>query len=130
MLRLRQQEIASEWDAIETTLQDNTFWMFLHDENYDRPTRIDFIFDLIRQENSLQLEAQELAQIGTDQYQTFRYFYAYFKNKGRVDIEICWGKIKQYFQAFCEWYDDAELYHYIVFLLVYATPSLNKLIKE
>lgn len=130
VLRLRQQEIASEWDAIETTLQDNTFWMFLHDENYDRPTRIDFIFDLIRQENSLQLEAQELAQIGTDQYQTFRYFYAYFKNKGRVDIEICWGKIKQYFQAFCEWYDDAELYHYIGFLLVYATPSLNKLIKE
>ena len=130
VLRLRQQEIASEWDVIETTLQDNTFWMFLHDENYDRPTRIDFIFDLIRQQNALQLGGNELAQVGTDQYQTFRYFYAYFKNKGNVDIEFCWGKVKQYFQAFCEWYSDSELYHYIGYLLVYSSPSLNDLVKK
>lgn len=72
----------------------------------------------------------ELAQVGTDQYQTFRYFYAYFKNKGTVDIELCWGKVKQYFQAFCEWYGDSELYHYIGFLLVYSSPSLNDLVRE
>lgn len=130
VLRLRQQEIASEWDVIETSLQDNSFWMFLHDENYDRPTRIDFMFDLIRQQNALQLEESELAQVGTDRYQTFRYFYAYFRNKGKVDIEFCWGKVKQYFQAFCEWYDDSELYHYIGYLLVCSSLSLDDLVKE
>lgn len=130
VLRLRQQEIASEWDVIETSLQDNSFWMFLHDENYDRPTRIDFIFDLIRQQNALQLGESEIAQVGTDRYQTFRYFYAYFRNKGKVDIEFCWGKVKQYFQAFCEWYDDSELYHYIGYLLVCSSLSLDNLVEE
>lgn len=45
-IKLRQQEIASEWDRIEYALQNDEFWMFLHDEEYDRPTRIDFILDL------------------------------------------------------------------------------------
>ena len=52
-LRLRQQEIASEWDKIEYTLQSDEFWLFLHDKGYDRPTRIDFIFDLICSRNIL-----------------------------------------------------------------------------
>lgn len=55
-LRLRQQEIASEWDKIEYTLQSDEFWLFLHDKGYDRPTRIDFIFDLICSRNALNIE--------------------------------------------------------------------------
>ena len=50
-LRLRQQEIASEWDSIEYTLQNDEFWLFLHDTGYTKPTRIDFIFDLICEQN-------------------------------------------------------------------------------
>lgn len=46
-VRLMQQEIALEWDMIEYALQSDEFWLFLHDKGYDRPTRIDFIFDLI-----------------------------------------------------------------------------------
>ena len=46
-LVLRQQEIASRWDQIEYTLQDDAFWLFLHSEKYKPATRIDFIFDLI-----------------------------------------------------------------------------------
>jgi hypothetical protein len=46
-LKLRQQEIASEWDNIEYTLQNDEFWLFLNEKDYNRPTRIDFIFDLI-----------------------------------------------------------------------------------
>lgn len=129
-VRLRQQEIASEWDTIETTLQDDTFWMFLHEAEYDRPTRIDFIFDLIQQQNALNLPEEDLKQVGSDQYQTFRYFYAYFKNKKISDIEICWGKVKQYYQAFLEWYNDPVLYHYIGYLLYYSTPNLADIIEE
>ena len=45
--RLRQQEIASEWDNIEYALQKDDFWLFLHEKDYSHPTRIDFIFDIL-----------------------------------------------------------------------------------
>ena len=55
-LTLRQQEIASQWDQIEYTLQDDAFWLFLHSEKYKPVTRIDFIFDLICEQNILTVE--------------------------------------------------------------------------
>lgn len=111
-LKLRQQEIASEWDNIEYTLQDEEFWLFLNEDNYDRPTRIDFIFDLICKQKTL----GEFENTGTDDYKTFRYFYEYFKS-GSYDIENCWKNVKSNFQTFKEWFDDLELYHYIGYLI-------------
>jgi uncharacterized protein with ParB-like and HNH nuclease domain len=50
----QQIKIAAEWDTIEATLQDKSFWYFLYDKNntnlpqhkYD--TRIEYIFDLYK----------------------------------------------------------------------------------
>lgn len=89
-LKLRQQEIASEWDHIEYTLQNDEFWMFLHEKGYDRPTRIDFIFDLICEQETL----GKFENIGTDEYKTFRYFYEYFKSDSSI-IENCWKEVKK-----------------------------------
>ena len=125
-LKLRQQEIASEWDNIEYTLQNDELWLFLHEKSYNRPTRIDFIFDLICEQKTL----GTFDNIGTDDYKTFRYFYEYFKQKEekqesnpyvqqKTKIEICWSKVKDYFQTFKEWFDDLELYHYIGYLVEY-----------
>lgn len=132
-LKLRQQEIASEWDNIEYTLQNDEFWLFLHEKSYNRPTRIDFIFDLICEQKTL----GTFDNIGTDDYKTFRYFYEYFKQKEekqesnpyvqqKTKIEICWSKVKDYFQTFKEWFDDLELYHYIGYLVEYnySLPGL------
>ena len=126
-LKLRQQEIASEWDNIEYSLQNNEFWLFLHEKGYDRPTRIDFIFDLICDQNQFKLANEKLVQIGTDEYKTFRYFYECFKEK--PDIEMRWKTIKCYFQTFMEWYNDLELYHYVGYL-VENKYLLSNLIKE
>lgn len=117
-VKLRQLEIANEWDCIEYTLQNDEFWLFLHEKGYDRPTRIDFIFDLICNQNLLDLDPKN--DIGTDSYKTFRYFYEYFRTE-KQDIYECWEKVKTYYQIFQEWYDDLELYHYIGYLM--AQPS-------
>lgn len=114
-LKQRQQEIASEWDNIEYTLQNDEFWLFLHEKGYDRPTRIDFIFDLICERNSLNLREKLYKSIGNDDYKTFRYFYEYFRTDSS-NIEDCWKKVKKYFQTFKEWFDDLELYHYVGYL--------------
>ena len=120
-LKLRQQEMASEWDHIEYSLQNDEFWLFLNDPGYTRPTRIDFVFDLICKQNELELDEKIYEQIGSDDYRTFRYFYEYFHTE-LADVEKCWNKVKSYFQTFREWYDDLELYHYIGYLIVYGLP--------
>ena len=119
-LKLRQQEIASEWDNIEYTLQNDEFWLFLHNvgenDKYKHSTRIDYIFDLICERQSLGV----FNNIGTDEHRTFRYFYEYFhtgSRNGAKKIEHCWTEVKKYFQTFQEWYNDLELYHYVGFLI-------------
>ena len=115
-LKLRQQEIASQWDNIEYTLQREDFWLFLHDKGYTRPTRIDFLFDLVCEQNKLHLSDEEVKSIGSDEYKTFRYFNAYFKQDS-TSVDVCWNIVKSYFQTFVEWYDDLQLYHYVGFLI-------------
>ena len=49
-IKLRQLEIANEWDNIEYCLQNDEFWYFLNKEENNISTRIEFIFDLIANE--------------------------------------------------------------------------------
>lgn len=119
-IRLQQQEIASEWDKIEYTLQSDEFWLFLNEKGYDKPTRIDFILDLICEKDLLKVRDNNNNNndaFGKDEYRTFRYFYTWFKKKENPDILECWSKIKTIFQTFNEWFNDLELYHYIGFLV-------------
>lgn len=141
-LMLTQREIASEWDEIEYTLQNDEFWMFLHDKGYNRPTRIDFILDLICDKNIFCIEKfkeqKEMNRIiGMDGYRTFRYFYEYFKSLDSTmtrqqRTKKAWMIIKSYYRTFKEWFDDLELYHYMGFLLICGKQeiSLGKLIEE
>lgn len=124
-LRLRQQEIASEWDTIEYTLQNDEFWLFLNQPGDNRPTRIDFIFDLICKQDVLKVGTDNT---GTDEYRTFRYFYNYFKTEN-ADIVFCWKTVKKYFQIFQEWYNDLDLYHYVGYLIEQG-ETVDSLVKE
>ena len=147
-VRLRQQEIAMEWDVIEYTLQSNEFWLFLNEPGNERSTRIDFIFDMICQEDMLHCKDDQEIQMNGD-LKTFRYFNHYFETQKQKEeaIQTIWEKVKEIFQTLQEWFDDKELYHYIGFLICigkriyrqwtrYATKSafrenyLMKAIKE
>lgn len=140
---LQQVQIASEWDKIEYKLQDNNFWLFLNNLEYKKTTRIDFIFDLIKTQDLLDVKKNfyksletkisdennknELLKqkynelIGDDEYSTFRYFYDFFRTIKQSEKKAleCWKKIKNIFMVFEEWYDDIELYHYIGYLLYF-----------
>jgi len=152
--QLQQNEIALEWDNIEYTLQNDEFWLFLHNDNYNKPTRIDFIFDLIcdkdilkvkeilKKKNDwekLNLTDKEInekykSELGKDEHKTFRYFYFWFK-ENPTNITKCWEEVKKFFQIFQEWYNDLKLYHYIGYLLsevgaVGKTPISNLRISD
>ncbi len=139
LFKVEQQKMALAWDTIEQRLQDDEFWLFIHSRDWDRPTRIDFIFDIICEEDSLSLKAlTELDDdgyqriLGGDQYRTFRYFYEYIEKKSEnreAAITDCWDKVSTIFHILEEWYTDIRLYHYIGFLVENA-PSDRKIITD
>lgn len=134
---LRKSEIAILWDHIEYTLQRNEFWNFIHDNNYDQPTRIDFILELVMnlknpkaQPNKKNISNNQddfwivTKKLGSDGYRTFRYFYQLFEKIRKEDKEVpgktyndIWKEITHIFDIFVEWYNDLDCYHYIGFLV-------------
>lgn len=113
----KQLQIASEWDAIENTLQDESFWYFIYDkDNTNLPhhkydTRIEYIFDLMKNNKG-----------GEEKYFTFyKFLREDFEQKktsnDEPDIEAIWLNIKKYFLSFEEWYNNRELYHLIGFII-------------
>jgi uncharacterized protein with ParB-like and HNH nuclease domain len=120
-IRLEQIKIAAEWDRIENTLCNDEFWLFIHEIDYNKPNRIDFIFDLIVQCNALSIDLSK-ANLGNDENRTFRYFSEFFsqtKNDNSdfsVTIKENWKKVKRYFQIFEEWFNNLEVYHYVGYI--------------
>lgn len=107
-IRLKQLEIATEWDVIENKLQDDNFWYFLNNtqKDIDKDTRIEFIFDLI----------SNVPKDNGDALFTFHYFNK-IMNKNQQNIDEIWKQVKTYFMTFVEWYENNELYHLIGYLI-------------
>ena len=140
----QQLEIALEWDKIEYTLQNDEFWLFIHEPMYTKPTRIDFILDMVskddkltlkKQEKGLKKENKERAQshnksvneaIGHDEHSTFRYFHYYFTKSPKSSkdwLSDTWKIVSDYFRVFNEWYNDYRMYHYVGYLSCFNDSS-------
>ena len=119
---LKQIQIASEWDIIEKTLQDDAFWFFIY--NPDNPlqydNRIEYVFDLMKGRTK-----------ESEYYFTFNGFYKDFsKNKkDNKPIDDIWLDIKKFFLTFEEWFKDYELFHYIGYLID-CKKDINTIKKE
>lgn len=115
-IKLKQLEIASEWDTIEYKLQDNNFWYFLNNtqKDADKDTRIEFIFDLIA----------NVPKDNEDPFFTFHHFNQIL-NDNQKNIDEIWKLVKKYFMTFVEWYENNKVYHLIGYLI-----SIGVTIKE
>lgn len=102
-VRLRQLEIANEWDRIEYSLQNDEFWSFINKDLSDMPTRIEFIFNAMAKKN-----------ITGDDYFTFRYFIRRLETQSIQDI---WDEVKAYYLSFEDWFNDRVLFHLIGYLV-------------
>lgn len=116
-VRLKQLEIAAEWDRMEAALHNQEFWYFLTDNKREFETRIDFLFDLLTDVDE-----------DIDGYAIFREYSMRFKNNDAEEIEKQWCEVKRYFQTLEEWFQDRELYHKVGYLLSTGV-SVRKLIQ-
>ena len=133
-IRLWQQEIAVERDVIEYALQSNEFWLFLNAPGDERPTRIDYVFDMICRCDLLGCKDEKEID-ATDDFRTFRYVYHYLavqKQKGDfvgTGRSYHLGKSAEIFHTLQEWFDDMELYHYIGYL-IYMGRKVDEIYKQ
>ena len=116
-IRLRQIEIATEWDEIEYGLQNDKLWYFLTNAE-DENNRIELIFRLIADMDDKK---------NSDSYATFRFFSNKMKSKSEQVINDTWKEIKSYYQRFNEWYRERVLYHKIGFILYSRIAGLKEL---
>lgn len=119
IVTMYQNEIAMEWDTIEYTLQSRDFWLFLNNIGNEKSTRIEFIFDLIAENDMLKC-SEKAGDSYYGELKTFRYFSYYIEehhNKPSDAIKTIWDYVMEVFMTLKEWFDDKELYHYIGFLV-------------
>jgi uncharacterized protein with ParB-like and HNH nuclease domain len=118
-IRLRQLEIASEWDRMEYALQNDELWYFINNSENKLPTRIEYLFQII----------EKMESVENINNSTFRFFSEKFKTKSKIEIDNNWKEIKRIFQTIEEWFSDRELYHKIGFLITTNT-EMKDLLKE
>jgi uncharacterized protein with ParB-like and HNH nuclease domain len=109
-IQKEQNILISEWDNIEIALQNDNFFHFLFKENYDKPSRIEFIFDLIANELGIKIENLK----DSNEKKSFYIFNKYIDNYEKA-IEL-WSKVKFYYRVFEELYNDLEYYHLVGYL--------------
>lgn len=131
VLSQQQREIAAEWDRIEYALQDDEFWYFLNNvERESRDTRIEYIFDIACKINAEGLPNDLMKTVRLDSFRTFDYFYKYFHQvDDNVSVLDIWGRVRQIFNTFVEWYTDLTLYHYVGYLITCNTSIVDILKK-
>lgn len=109
-VNLKQIQIATEWDRIEQTLQDDSFWYFIYQGKKKYATRIEYLFDLKMNNND---ENEYLFTF----YEFIKEFNSNKLENGNPNIDSIWLGLKKYFLIFEEWFNNNELYHLIGYLI-------------
>ena len=139
-------EIASEWDEIEASFQDEKMWLFLNDTSYQPSSKIEFIFKLLAERWNEGL-AKKFIKYGDNSEKPKHYEYLVFdkylthkrinfnyrndQNKDILDpVNEIWKQIKENFSTLKEWYENHTLYHYIGYLIAIDNSNKEQTIKE
>lgn len=119
-LHLKQLEMAGEWDRMEQTFHDNSFWYFINPEPEDARfncTRIDFLLEMVLRckktdKNEFSYVIEE--ELKLNDYFIFSTYSEYITKEG---WEKQWRKIQRFFRIMKSWYDNRQLYHYVGYLM-------------
>lgn len=133
-IKLKLKEIASEWDTIESTLQNDEFWFFLNKGKANSSTRIDFILDIIANKINDEKKYFDTTPVKHSTFLILSKYIDSLSNNTNIrkfeDVKSLWDKIIECFDYFNAWFSDRELYHYIGYYLCYKNDSINDLIEK
>lgn len=116
-----QNNFSYEWNEIEDTLQSDDFYFFLNNEQDEKATRIDFIFDLFAETEPLRHNPYRKK----DNYYTFEIFNHLIRIE-KKSVSVLWKEVKNIFKKLQEWFSDNECYH-LVGYLTHTKKSIMKI---
>lgn len=118
-LCLKQLEMAGEWDRMEQTLHDNSFWYFINPDPEDARfncTRIDFLLEMV-----LRCEKNDKNEfkynIENELKQNEYFIFSTYSEQIKEGWEKQWSNIQRFFRIMKSWYDNRQLYHYVGYLM-------------
>lgn len=129
-LKIRQSEMANQWDLMEHTLQNPDFWAFVcpHQQN-NIYTRIELIFDLLSRKNTLITKSSTEEKLKKNQeYYTFNYYAELVETKNGSVLNL-WKSVQQGFYRLSEWFSNDEIYHLVGFIVGQKIKSITELWK-
>lgn len=104
----RRLRIAYEWDLVEKSLQEPTFWAFVSNDTGSSGGRMDFLFDLAARQQGM--------KPAPDDYLTFNHFNLRLAGKD-ADPAEAWLDVKKICMLLEEWFADRQLFHLAGFLI-------------
>lgn len=120
---LRQLEMSGEWDRIEHTLHNDSFWYFINPEPESskyKATRIDFIFEMAllsrKNDNETFIYNSIDDELAKDGYFIFNCYCEQCTNDGNA-YKAIWKEIVSTFRIIDAWFNDRQLYHYVGYLM-------------
>lgn len=120
---LKQLEMSGEWDRIEQTLHNDSFWYFINPEPESskyKATRIDFIFEmslLSRKKDDGKFIYNSIDdELAKDSHFIFNTYCEQCTND-RNAYKAIWKEIVSTFRIINAWFNDRQLYHYIGYLM-------------
>lgn len=127
--KIKQSEMANQWDMIEHALQNPDFWAFVcpHDQS-NVYTRIELLFDLISEKfvsSKSTVRWNTLAK--KQEYYTFQYFADQLQNNQHHKVTALWKTIQQGFYRLNEWFSHDESYHLIGFIVGQKIKTITEL---
>ncbi|PLT29819.1 DUF262 domain-containing protein [Peribacillus deserti] len=120
-LKMKQIEIATQWDAMETRLQHPDFWYFLQSTQAKYENHIEWLFELVTANFPQTIDFRA-------SYSTFHAFHDEIERRSeqgesRHDVvDALWAEIQTLYYQFNEWFDNRQLYHLIGYLLATSHP--------
>lgn len=146
---------ANQWEDIENTLQDSTFWSFLNRRGHDIPSRIDLLFTIRYHLEELKSQQADWTSLTKDDpernkkimacilqseknLETKDFLFNYFNDKfdGLDEESVAdkikseWKEIMDIFHTFEDWYNDVVCYNLTGMLCQYENTKLARLYYE
>ena len=138
---IKQSQLAIEWEFIENTFHQNSFWHFLQKKGVNMSNRIDLLFSLVYKivelencpESEIKKRIEDIDKRIEDprQSEIFRYYYSQFEGKSDDDLQIlvakAWEKVMTLFRLLDDWFNSPILYNYIG-LLCQCGEDISRLV--